>query len=252
MIQFQKVLVFLCVTLLLFYMIRLLLFTNRKWPLKSYTFGILIGGMSLISIACFFDIIENVYRYKFIQYIIKTSFTLGAIIYVAGVILWSRFTKTMMEKLEKTTLTDPMTGVLNRSGVEKIYYELTEDKKPFYVIVCDLNGTKVINDTYGHIAGDKYISEATKILSNEVGTKGHISRIGGDEFVILLNYMDEEKVEVMISNIKRLVSSIYLDKNSGISIGYSLFPIEGRTLKELIKAADEKMYEDKKQSKVCV
>lgn len=250
MIQFEKVLVFVCVTLLLFYMIRLLLFTKRKWPLKSYTFGILIGGMTLISIACFFDIIEDVHRYKFIQQIIKTSFTLGAIIYVIGVMLWSKFTKTIMEKLEKTALTDPMTGVLNRSGIEKIYYELIEEKRPFYVIVCDLNGTKFINDTYGHIAGDRYISEATKILSNEVGTNGHISRIGGDEFVILLNYMDEEKVEVMISNIKRFVSNIYSDKNVGISLGYSLFPIEGRTLKELIKTADEKMYEDKKLTKI--
>lgn len=252
MIEFRKVVVFLCVTTLLFYMIRLLLFTKRKWPLKSYTFGILIGGIIFIEIACFLDVIVNVYNYSFIRNIIKISFTLGAMIYILGIILWSKFTKTMMNRLEQIALTDPMTGVLNRSGIERVYDSLAEGRKQFYVIVCDLNGTKIINDTYGHMEGDRYIYETTKIMRDIIGLKGHISRVGGDEFVILLEGVNIEEVKGISSKIKKLVSEIYLDINTGISVGYSVFPREGNDLWELIKSADEKMYKDKKKSKICV
>jgi len=252
MIEFRKVVVFLCVALLLFYMVKLLLFTKKKWPLKSYTFVILIGGIAFITIASFFDAIVNIYDYKFIRSIIKIGFTLGAIIYVIGIILWSKFTKTMMDRLEEIALTDSMTGVLNRCGIERVYNSLAENKKNFFVMVCDLNGMKVINDTYGHIEGDSYIYKTTKIISQVIGDKGHVSRIGGDEFVILLEETNIEKVEEIKLNIKKLVSEINLEKDTGISIGHSIFPKDGHELWKLIKSADEKMYEDKKSAKVCV
>lgn len=252
MIEFRKVVVFLCVLALLFYMIRLLLFTKRKWPLKSYTFGILISGITFITIACFLDVIVNVYDYQFIRSIIKIGFTLGAVIYIIGTILWSKFTKVMMDTLEECALTDSMTGVLNRNGIEKIYESLVKVKKTFYVIVCDLNGMKVINDTYGHMEGDSYIYKTTKIIRQVVESKGYVSRIGGDEFVILLEETNIEKVEEIKLNIKQLVSEINLEKDTGISIGHSIFPKDGHELWKLIKSADEKMYEDKKSAKVCV
>ncbi len=252
MIDFRKVVVFLCVTILLFYMIRLLLFTKKKWPLKSYTFGILIGGIIFIEIGCFLDVIVNIYNYQIIRNIIKISFTLGAMIYILGMILWSKFTKTMMNRLEEIALTDPMTGVLNRNGIERVYYSLAEARRSFYVIVCDLNGTKIINDNYGHFEGDRYIYETTKIMRDIIGLKGHISRVGGDEFVILLEDVNIEDVKEISFKVKKLVSEIDLDVNTGISIGYSVFPKNGNRLWELIKSADEKMYEDKKKSKICV
>lgn len=252
MIELRKVVVFLCVTTLLFYMIRLLLFTKRKWPLKSYTFGILIGGISFIVIACFLDIIVSVYDYQLIRNIIKISFTLGTIIYVVGIILWSKFTKTMMDRLEEAALTDSMTGVLNRGGIERVYDSLTETKKNFYVIVCDLNGTKVINDTYGHMEGDSYIYNTTKIIREIIGSNGYVARIGGDEFVILLENLNIDEVEELSFNIKKLVNEIHLDENTGISIGHSVFPNDGQALWELINVADKKMYEDKKMTKICM
>lgn len=251
MIEVRKIIVFLCVTMLLFYMIRLLLFTKRKWPLKSYTFAILIGGITLIVVASFFDMIENILNYEFVNHIIRIGFTLGAIIYVIGIILWSKFTKAIMNKLEEIALTDCMTGVLNRSGIERVYDSLIETNDTFYVIVCDLDGTKVINDTYGHIEGDRYIDETTKIITDIIGLKGHVSRIGGDEFVILLEEMCKDEIEEIIFKIKKLVDKIYCNENTGISLGYSVFPEDGETLGQLIKAADKKMYEDKKMTRIC-
>ncbi len=245
MFEFRKLLIFIAVAILLFYMIKLLYFTKKKWPLKSYTFVILIGGISLITLATFLDFIRLIFDHEFIDKVIKGGFTLGALIYIIGVILWSNFTKTMMNKLEKLASTDYLTGILNRNGIEKIYDSVAEEKKPFFVIVCDLDGTKVINDTYGHIEGDHYIDETTKIITNVVGLRGHVSRIGGDEFVILLSYTPIDVLNDMITSIKKRVSEIYSYENAGISIGYSMFPRDGKYLQDLIKVADKNMYKDK-------
>ncbi|QLY80664.1 GGDEF domain-containing protein [Clostridium intestinale] len=246
MFEFRKLLIFIAVAILLFYMIKLLYFTKKKWPLESYTFVILIGGISLITLATFLDLIRKIFDHELIDKVIKGGFTLGAIIYIIGIILWSNFTKTMMNKLEKSAITDYMTGILNRNGIERIYDSVAKEKNPFFVIVCDLDGTKMVNDTYGHIEGDYYIDESTKIIANVVGLKGHVSRIGGDEFVILLSYTTLDVLNDMIKSIKKRVSDIYSNENLGISVGYSTFPRDGKYLTDLIKVADKNMYEDKK------
>lgn len=249
MIEFRKVVVFLFVTILLFYMIKLLSFTKKKWQYKTYTFIILISGISLINIATFFDMLEDVLKYEFVYNIIKICFTLGTIIYIIGIILWSNLTKLMLTKFEKMASTDAMTGLLNRSGIEKVYDSMVERGNQFYVIVCDLDGTKRVNDTYGHVEGDKYIYITTKIITNLVGTNGYVSRIGGDEFVMLLE-LEYEEIKKIISMIKKQVGRLYPGESTGISIGYAIFPKDGLTLKELIKSADEKMYENKKITKL--
>ncbi|WP_243186873.1 GGDEF domain-containing protein [Clostridium muellerianum] len=247
--ELQKILVYLVTTILLFYMIRLLIFTKKRWKFRTYTFIILIGGLSLINIATFVDMINNFSNSHFAYIIIKISFTLGAIIYVLGVILWSDYTKKTIEKFEEIALTDPMTGTLNRKGIENRYNIVSKSDDYFYVVLCDLDGTKRVNDNFGHLQGDKYINHATKIITDTIGLKGNVARIGGDEFIILLSYVDIQELQQIISKIKCLISKLVPEKNTGISCGYSLFPDDGVTLEELIKVADEKMYEDKKSSK---
>ena len=249
MIEFRKVVVFLFVTILLFYMIKLLSFAKKKWQYKTYTFIILISGISLINLATFLDMLEDIFKYEFVYNIIKICFTLGTIIYITGIILWTNLTKIMLTNFEKMASTDSMTGLLNRSGIEKIYDSMVGRGNQFYVIVCDLDGTKRVNDTYGHIEGDKYIYITTKIITNVVGANGYVSRIGGDEFVILLE-LEYEQIMKIISMVKKQVSRLYPDESTGISLGYALFPNDGLTLKELIKSADEKMYENKKITKL--
>ncbi|MCB2313858.1 GGDEF domain-containing protein [Clostridium tagluense] len=142
-----------------------------------------------------------------------------------------------------------MLGVQNRNRMEKEYSMHIKAKNPFAVIACDLDGMKKINDTLGHLAGDKYINSTTKIMTDAIGLKGHMARMGGDEFVIFLEYIDILELELIILKIKQAVCEILPEKNSGISIGYSLFPSDGVIFEELIKIADEKMYEDKQRRK---
>jgi diguanylate cyclase (GGDEF)-like protein len=245
MIDVAKVIVFTFVLVLLFYMIRLFIFTKRSWKIRTYTFAVLIAGLSLLTIATFFDMIRFAQNYKFSYILIKVSFTLGAVIYILGVILWSNYTKRMINLLEKVALTDHMTGVSNRNGIEKIYNRLIESRSSFYVVVCDLDGTKKINDSLGHLVGDEYINSTTKVMTDIIGVSGQVARIGGDEFIVLLEYMDNQELHLIIGKIKQAVCEILPGKSTGISVGYSLFPNDGVVFEELIKIADTKMYEDK-------
>jgi diguanylate cyclase (GGDEF)-like protein len=139
-----------------------------------------------------------------------------------------------------------MTGVLNRSGLEKAYASLMETKSPFYILVGDLNGTKSVNDTFGHIEGDRYIRRVTEIITAVIGSRGYLGRIGGDEFVIILEYINHQELENIISDIKNQVYAIYKVAHAGISIGCSEYPKDGQELSKLMEIADKKMYSDKK------
>lgn len=245
MYDIKKIIVFLFVIMLLFYMIRLSFFTKRRWELRTHTFKVLFLGLLLLTIATFLDMISPIIYTQFTYVLIRICFTAGAIIYTIGVILWGNYTKRVIEKFEELALRDHMTGIFNRKGMDKVYKMIYETNSPFYVVICDLDGMKKINDRYGHLQGDKYITSTTKIIVDVVGSKGYVGRIGGDEFAIILEYQDIQQIEKDIFTIKRSVNQILPGKNTGISLGYSLFPDDGDTLEDLIQVADERMYSDK-------
>jgi diguanylate cyclase (GGDEF)-like protein len=246
MIELRKAVIFLFVTVLMFYMIRLLYLTGKKCKRKNYIFILLISGVLMIDIATFLDMCSSIFNRPVVYSSIKIFFTVGAIIYIIGIGLWSNFTREIINNLEKLTLTDCMTGVLNRSGIEKIFNSLVKDKSSFYIIVCDLDGTKLINDTYGHVEGDRFINSTTKIITKEIKENGYLSRIGGDEFVVILECKEIKEVENLIFNIKKEVGEIYPQHNTGISLGYAMFPSDAISFRQLISVADKRMYSDKK------
>ena len=155
----------------------------------------------------------------------------------------------MINQLEKITLNDAMTGVLNRNGIERNYNIFVKSRNYFYIIFCDLDGTKKINDGLGHLIGDKYISITTEIIKDIIGLKGHVGRIGGDEFVVLLEYIGNQELQLMLIKIRQAVYKFLPEENTGISIGYSLFPSDGTTFEELIEIADKRMYVNKQSKK---
>jgi diguanylate cyclase (GGDEF)-like protein len=187
---------------------------------------------------------------QFLQIVIRICFTLGAVIYIIGVILWSNYTKKVIEKFEEQSLKDSMTDVFNRKGMEKIYKMLSKENSPFYVFMCDLDGMKKINDKYGHLEGDKYVAYTAKILADAVGKRGYVGRVGGDEFVVILEYLDMQQIQKSILSIKQHVHGIFLERNTGISIGCAVYPDDGTSLEDLIKVADKKMYKDKESAKL--
>lgn len=134
--------------------------------------------------------------------------------------------------------TDTMTGLQNRRAYNTRLTELAE-AETVGVLFCDLNGLKAVNDTEGHIAGDKYIVTFSNLLRQNFQEK-EIFRISGDEFVILLEETTTEKLQ----QITELVRKVFAENDNIASVGAALGA--GESLSETISAAENEMYADKK------
>jgi len=155
------------------------------------------------------------------------------------------------EKLLHFAYYDPLTNLPNRKKIMEVFDALIANKnEKFAVFFLDLDNFKNINDNFGHQAGDYILKNVAIRLDNVVGPNDTISRIGGDEFIIIVrdfNCIEEvEKIATAIGTSLR--SSITYNENDlfvGASIGISIFPEHGTDVDTLIKHADLAMYESK-------
>lgn len=152
---------------------------------------------------------------------------------------------------------DALTGLPNRTLLADRFSQacsrtLRRDT-PFSTMFLDLNGFKRVNDTYGHEVGDQVLKAMGSILKECIRDEDTLSRISGDEFVILLedtSYENAKRVARKIQiKLKRPVLIQGVELNIGLSIGISAYPDDGTTMGELLRKADERMYEAKEQSK---
>jgi diguanylate cyclase (GGDEF)-like protein len=124
------------------------------------------------------------------------------------------------------------------------------------IIVCDLDGLKQINDQHGHDAGDRAIKSAAKVLGFNIFRKEDmVARIGGDEFVIILPYVNLDENQTILYRIREgldLHNNSTLDDDLfrpiSMSMGYSVVS-EGESLEEGYKKADAVMYAEKTRKK---
>ena len=151
----------------------------------------------------------------------------------------------------KMAYTDALTGVKNKRAFEEKKEEMEQSLaagtiNEFGIIVCDLNGLKVINDTKGHDAGDNYIKEASKIICTFF-KHSPVFRIGGDEFVVLLQHDDFRNRETLLNNFdKRMYENILKDAVV-ISTGLDIYLTDKQDTFQLVfERADKKMYARKK------
>jgi len=162
--------------------------------------------------------------------------------------------KRMEKQLKKYATTDHLTGVLNRgTGMSNLEDHIRICKQTgAHLTVCfvDLNGLKVINDTYGHQEGDEFIVIITSLIKGALGENGAICRLGGDEFLLVLpecTIAQATKVWEQINNKLTLLNTQNL-KPYKISTSYGFAeynPKEEIPIEELISIADNAMYRQK-------
>lgn len=136
--------------------------------------------------------------------------------------------------------TDILTGLNNRNAYEERIKKYTKDtnNEQIGVVFSDLNLLKKVNDELGHSAGDQYIIKFSEILK-ESFNKDSIFRISGDEFIIILNNLNEDEIEhFYYKYITRVINENRISSN-GLAIG------KANDIVLLIKKAEDKMYEDK-------
>ena len=137
--------------------------------------------------------------------------------------------------------TDLLTGLFNRNSYErklKVYSSMCN--QVFACIYVDVNGLHEINNTKGHVAGDRMLQFVGKTLQKEFGDKNSF-RIGGDEFVVLVIDEKEKVIQAKIDRVQALIE----EKSYHVSIGDSVGNISETDISLLISAAEKHMYEAK-------
>jgi len=149
---------------------------------------------------------------------------------------------------------DVLSGLPNRGRVRQLLGEAlrtaTTSNVPCAILFLDLDGFKPVNDTFGHPKGDAVLRAVAKRLVDEVGADGHVGRMGGDEFAIVItDAQSRKKVEQMADRIIKSVKEPYMidqmEIRIGVSIGCSFGPIDGATVDDLILKADLALYQAK-------
>lgn len=163
------------------------------------------------------------------------------------------------KELDRLDNYDYLTNLPNRKlllkKLEKTIDESNKSKTKVAVVFLDLDNFKDINDKYGHNFGDLLLLEIAKDLSDFVDTKGLVSRIGGDEFVIVLNgFHDNQSLNIAVDKILREFSNRkYMVANNSVevyvSMGVAVYPDMKSTPDELMRNADQAMYKAKQQGK---
>ncbi|MBP5151505.1 MAG: diguanylate cyclase, partial [Lachnospiraceae bacterium] len=149
--------------------------------------------------------------------------------------------------------TDSMTGVRNKLAYSEaeayLNHRLEEHElDKLALVVCDINGLKIVNDTLGHAAGDKLIKEASDMIC-EYFNHGAVYRIGGDEFVVILQEKGYDTMEEVILDFNSAVESNIKKKKVVVSIGYSELTPEDKLIHDIFERADQMMYKRKQQLK---
>ena len=154
---------------------------------------------------------------------------------------------------ESTATTDYLTSLPNaRSLFLYLDREMARCKRgdaSLAVLVCDLNGFKLVNDRYGHLVGNRVLQVMAKKLQSACREYDYVARMGGDEFVVILPGAKQEILAQMIERFRRLAVETGLEVCGetvlSISVGQAVYPQDGMDAEQLLAEADRRMYGQK-------
>ena len=185
---------------------------------------------------------------------IVTSFIVGLVTIVVIIFIVIRIVMTHNRRVTGILTRDPITGVRNRSSYEETINYYAKSLKPgqqFGLGIVDLNNLKMMNDVHGHEAGDRYLAESSRVIC-EAFPHNPIFRIGGDEFAIIFDGMDEKTVDGLHTAMLERVARFNAEHTMKLSLafGYAFLVEDGdRDLAALFKRADARMYANKQAMK---
>ena len=155
--------------------------------------------------------------------------------------------------MSTAALTDQLTGVLNRRGfLEAVERELARARRyerGFVLAYVDVRGLKGVNDTEGHRAGDELLKEAASLLQDSARADDVVGRLGGDEMGLLLIEQGVDGAGAVRRRVENQVpirrEKLGLHSPWDLTIGTAAFPDDGETVDDLLRVADERLYEQR-------
>ena len=164
------------------------------------------------------------------------------------------------ESLQQEVLTDALTGVGNRRyadlSLERLQAKQDKEQQPFGVILADIDNFKSINDTWGHMVGDRVIVAIAKTLSGILRPTDIVCRLGGDEFIILLPNATAPGLEIVGKRLDLLIKESWMDLGDEIlSFSASMGGVlsdPSHCAETIVDLADKQLYLSKREGRGCV
>jgi diguanylate cyclase (GGDEF)-like protein len=188
----------------------------------------------------------------------QLSTTLDELEHTAGKLSRS---EELRERYEKLTYYDGLTAIPNRRYLEVFFKQLLSrchrHGTSLACLMIDIDNFKIINDSYGHIAGDRVLQELGELLSSQNRTHEFVSRYGGEEFTILLENISAENALMVGERLRSIVEAhIFNAENQAIKVTISLGimvvePSEITTITDIIQKADKALYSAKSKGRNC-
>lgn len=210
----------------------------------------LAAGMAIFSLAQVYLIVTG-RRLPDWPFMLAITAALVLISLVAGGVVEQ--IHTARERAERLALYDPLTGLPNRRYLELMLekeFAAAQRGRGLVVVAFDLDGLKAINDDHGHLAGDDAIRAFASILASNTRSMNLSARLGGDEFVSTLSSATVEGALVFVKRVQHAVSEVaHLPARIGVSAGIAEYHTDIADLEQLLKAADDALYDAKRGSR---
>jgi len=159
------------------------------------------------------------------------------------------------QKVRELAYQDPLTGLSNRRAImEELQEAERNDGEGFAIAMMDMDGFKQVNDTLGHHIGDKLLKTVAERLRDVARENEHVARLGGDEFLIVIRgHFDARDIDARTTAfMMSLLKPANIDGRKipmAGSMGYAIFPRDGKSASEIMKTADNRLYSAKRERK---
>jgi len=166
----------------------------------------------------------------------------------------------LQDHLRELSITDELTGLSNRRGffafAQQQMKHARRNNERMVLFFIDLDDLKDINDTLGHVAGDRALTDAARIFAETFRDSDIIARMGGDEFAVIMGNVPDSGIETVRNRLEERLEK-YNSRRDGsfrlaVSVGHTVFdPAKPVTVDELVRQADARMYEEKLRRKAA-
>ena len=240
---------------------------NRQGRKKSKTKGTdtINIGFAIAIVAVVWELLRyNLSKYVFGFRKNQYSSTVCIVILIIVITLLIDFAKDVSKNvyksaqqrlLEQMAYVDELTGLSNRRRCEETLLDLKQRAIPYAVLSLDMNFLKKVNDSLGHEKGDALLKRFAEMLMEVYGLHGTVGRMGGDEFIVILPEVTREDAENLISHMKATmlrmnVNTTQLKLSTAYGLAMSDEVGKDQDAHAAYRLADERMYENKRQSKL--
>lgn len=216
--------------------------------------GQLLGGFySLVLITAIFIDLPWMYPYT-VEALPRLIAATLFIVLLSLLIEWTHMQsylaiKHTADMHRENSLTDPLTGLMNRLGLERQLLKWERPYQPACVVLIDIDHFKAVNDRYGHDMGDRVLSTFAKVMRNNLKQSDHVCRWGGEEFVLVLLDLSETEARTIVDDLRKLIArrQFKFEEHSidlQFSAGQAAFNGE-MEFKRALKLADKRVYQAK-------